>query len=297
MPNLIVAAEGRFAVGRPMTFSRNIQTADPAGNHRVGRRIHELGFWTAISRRYRFLDPFFTAFWRQSIRANQSLFKDYSGEGSQDVINPQSTTGLSVGSEIVPWERKAKNLKVAVNISGSAALHYGGRGYSEIWELLADSPSLVGSYRPSTQRTDDAGNPVDPGFCDRSEALAAARANPGDPSYLQVGGGACDSFNGVTDLQDYASFGFNGGLDFHLGKYARVGLGINLLTDTRHFVAFTGRGDANRSGAGGTDPDTVEPGTAEVNPVRRDVIDNVGRRYVVDDVVDFHTYLRVMLTF
>jgi hypothetical protein len=202
-----------------------------------------------------------------------------------------------VGSEIVPWERKAKNLKVAVNISGSAALHYGGRGYSEIWELLADSPSLVGSYRPSTQRTDDAGNPVDPGFCDRSEALAAARANPGDPSYLQVGGGACDSFNGVTDLQDYASFGFNGGLDFHLGKYARVGLGINLLTDTRHFVAFTGRGDANRSGAGGTDPDTVEPGTAEVNPVRRDVIDNVGRRYVVDDVVDFHTYLRVMLTF
>jgi hypothetical protein len=32
------------------------------------------------------------------------------------------------------------------------------------------------------------------------------------------------------------------------------------------------------------DPNLVEPGTAEVNPVRRDVIDNVGRRYAVGDV-------------
>jgi hypothetical protein len=70
-----------------------------------------------------------------------------------------------------------------------------------------------------------------------------------------------------------------------------------VLTDTRHFVTFAGRGDANRDGAGGTDPETVEPGTREVNPVRRDVVDNVGRRYVVDDVLDMHAYLRFLLTF
>lgn len=298
MPNWVVAAEGRFAVGRAMTFRRNIEMNDPDGNHRVGRRIHELGFWTALSRRYRFLDPFFTAYWRQSIRANGNKFQDFSSEGSQDTVNPQSTTGLSVGSEIVPWERKAKNLKVAVQISGTAALHYGGRGYSEVWELLADSPAMAGTFRPSSQRLDANGEPVnDADFCDRGEALNFARANPGDPGYTAAGGGSCDTFEGTSDLQDYASFGFNGGLNFHLGKYARVGVGVNLLTDTRHFITFAGRGDANRSGAGGSDPDTVEPGTAEVNPIRRDVVDNVGRRYVVDDVVDFHTYLRVLLTF
>ena len=298
MPNWIIAAEGRFAVGRKMSFRRSIEISDPDGNHRVGRRIHELGFWTALSRRYRFLDPFFTAFWRQSIRANGSNFQDFSGEGSQDNVNPQSQAGLSVGSEIVPWERKARNLKVAVVVSGSAALHYGGRGYSEVWELLADSPSLVGSYRPSTQRVDAMGNPVSPAdFCNRNTALQIGRDSPGDPRYVTDSGGACAPFEGVTDLQDYASFGFNGGMNLHLGRFTRLQFGVNVLTDTRHFVTFTGRGDASRDGAGGTDPETVEPGTAEVNPMRRDVVDNVGRRYVVDDVLDLHAYLNFMFTF
>lgn len=293
MPNWIIAAEGRFAVGRPMTFSRDIQVDDPAGNHRVGRRIHELGFWTALSRRYRFLDPFFTAYWRQSLRAANSKFQDFSSEGSQDVLLPQSTTGLSIGAEVVPFERKSKNIKVAIVLAGRADLHYGGRGYSEVWELLADSPATVGSFDPTTQRLNETGEPADPSFCDRNAALAFARENPGDPGYLAAGGGSCQKFEGVTELQDYGSFGFNGGLNFTLGKYVFLSLGVNLLTDTRHFVTFAGRGDAS----GGADNSRVDPGTREVNPVRRDVVDNVGRRYVVDDVVDFYGYMRLLLTF
>ena len=67
-----------------------------------------------------------------------------------------------------------------------------------------------------------------------------------------------------------------------------------MQTDTRHFVTFANRGDA--SAAGGTG-ERVEPGTRQVNPVRRDVVDNVGRRYMVDDVVDVYGYLRFLLTF
>lgn len=294
MPTWIVAFEGRFAVGQPMTFSRNIQVEDPAGNHRVGRKIHELGLWTSLSRRHLFLDPFFQAWWRQSIRAAGSKFQDFSDEGSQGEVSPMSTAGLSVGTEIVPWERKARNLKVAIMLSGSAVLHYGGRGYSEVWELLADSPSLVGSYDPTTQALDDTGSPVRPGaFCNRAEALEFARNNPGDPGYLQAGGGSCQKFEGITEIQDYGTFGFTGGLNLHLGKYTRLLAGLNLSTDTRHFVTFTGRGDAS----GGEDPDKVEPGTREVNPLRRDVVDAVGRRYVVDDVIDMYAYLRLVMTF
>ena len=282
MPNWIIGAEGRFAVGRAQTFRRDVTVNVPDGNGRVGRRIHELGFWTALSRRYRFLDPFFVAYWRQSIRASGSKFQDFSGEGAQGDINPQSQAGMSFGGEIVPWERKSKNLKVAIVVAGSADLHYGGRGYSEVWELLADSPSLVGSYDP-TQASN----------CDRDAAIAYAADNPGDPGYLDAGGGSCQPFEGVTELQDYGTFGFQSGLNMHLGKYARLQLGVNVSTDTRHFVTAGGRGDAS----GGSDPDRVEPGTREVNPVRRDVVDNVGRRYVVDDVVSALGYLQFMLTF
>lgn len=284
MPNWIIGLEGRFAVGRAMTFSRDIINNTQQGNSRVGRRIHELGAWTALSRRYRFLDPYFTAYWRQSLRASGSEFEDFSGVGSQGDILPQSTAGMTFGTEIVPWERKAKGMKVSVYLQGSAILHYGGRGYSEIWELLADSPALVGSNDPT--QADQ---------CSRSDALTFAADNPGDSGYLQAGGSSCAKFSGITDLQDYGSFGFDGGLNLHLGKNARLNLGTKLSTDTRHFVTFANRGDAGASAGG--DPDRVDPGTIEVNPLRRDVVDNVGRRYVIDDVIDVHGYLRVLLTF
>ncbi|MCX4240308.1 hypothetical protein [Paraliomyxa miuraensis] len=284
MPNWLIGLEGRFAVGRAMTFTRDIVNGQSDGNGRVGRRIHELGAWTALSRRYRFLDPYFLAFWRQSIRASDSLFEDYSSVGSQGNVNPQSTAGLLFGTEIVPWERAAKGMKVSVYLSGSAILHYGGRGYSEIWELLADSPALVGSNDPT--QTDQ---------CSRTDAMAFAVENPGDPGYLAAGGSSCNKFEGVTDLQDFGTFGFDGGLNLHLGKHARINLGVRGNTDTRHFVTFTNRGKADASSGG--DPDRVDPNTVEVNPLRRDVVDNVGRRYMIDDVVDLHGYLRVLLTF
>lgn len=284
MPNWLIGLEGRFAVGRAMTFSRDIINSAPSGNERVGRRIHELGAWTALSRRYRFLDPYFTAYWRQSVRAGGSKFQDFSNVGAQNNVLPQSSAGMTFGTEIVPWERKSKGMKVAAYLSGTAILHYGGRGYSEIWELLADSPALVGAEDPT--QADQ---------CVRDDALAFAANNPGDSGYLQAGGNSCGKFEGITDLQDYGTFGFDAGLNIHLGKNARINLGTKLSTDTRHFVSFTSRGDAGSTANG--DPDRVDPGTPEVNPLRRDVIDNVGRRFVVDDVINVHGYLKVLLTF
>jgi hypothetical protein len=296
MPDWVVGLEGRFAAGRAMTFSRDIRVSEPAGNSRVGRRVHDLGAWTALSRRYRFLDPYFTAYWYQGMRARGSKFQDFSSFGAQDRVGPQSSAGISFGTEIVPWERKEKGLKVAIDIEGLAMLRYGGRGYSEIWELLADSPAMVGSFDPTTQRLDAGGNPIDGAFCDREAAMDFARQNPGDSGYVAAGGGSCQKFEGITDLQDFGTFGFRGGINLHLGPYARLMAGASLQTDTRHFVTFANRGDASAGGGGG-DSDRVEPGTVQVNPVRRDVVDNVGRRYMVDDVIDVYGYLRFMLTF
>lgn len=288
LPDWIIAFEGRFAVGRPMTFSRDIEVDEPDGNSRVGRGIHEIGLWTALSRRYRFLDPFFSAYWRQSLRASGSQFEDLSNLGAQDKVQPQSQTGVRVGAEIVPWERKAKSQKVSVILQGTADLHYGGRGYSEVWELLADSPALVGPRDP--------GDPTSVSGCDQAQVVADYAVDPSgqarDQAYLD--GTTCSDFNGITDIQDYGTFGLDFALNFHFNKFARMNLGADLNTDTRHFLTFADRG---KSAGSGSDDDVVEPGTDEVNPVRRDVIDNVGRRYVIDDVLNVYAYLNFMLTF
>jgi hypothetical protein len=286
LPNWVIGLEGRFAIGKPMTFSRAIQDEDPAGNHRVGRGMHELGVWTALSRRYRWLDPYFGAFWRQSLRASNTEFRNYGS--NMGTASPQSITGAYFGAEIVPWENKAQSKKFSIVLSGSATLHYNGRAYSEVWELLADSPALVGDYSP------DDGNPGD---CSRNAALAHAAANPLNPEnnggYVAAGGSACGPYNGITNVDDYGSFGFNGGLNFHMSKFARLNFGVNMTTDTRHFVTAASRGKGDRTG----DPDLVDPDSADVNPVRRDIVDQVGRRYAVDDVFNVHAYLNFIVTF
>ncbi len=285
MPKWVIGIEGRFAIGKPMTFSRDTQMTDPKGNHAVGRGMHELGVWTALSRRYRFLDPFFTAWWYQAIRANNTEFKDFGG--AQDRVNPQSQTGVTFGTEIVPFERKAKGQKVAVVLRGLAMLKYNGRGYSEGWELFSDSPALVGSNHPGTER------------CNAQDVAAVnqyAQDNQGDPNYISGSGapGTCVKNNGITNIQDFATFGINFGLNINLNKYAVLAFGVDSRTDTRHWITNASRGKA---GAGPGDPNLVEPNSVEVNPVRRDVIDNVGRRYAVGDVLNVMGYFRFLLTF
>ncbi|MBK8262122.1 MAG: hypothetical protein IPK80_12405 [Nannocystis sp.] len=287
MPHWVIGLEGRFAVGKPMTFSRDIINNDPAGNHRVGRGVHELGLWTALSHRYRFLDPFFTAYWYQGVRAGNTEFRNLSAFGAQTKVNPQSMVGVSFGTEIVPFERKAKSQKFALELRGLAMLRYGGRGYSEAWELLSDSPALVGTNDPAT------------GQCSQSQitqVVQYAKSNPEDSDYINNSGATgCVRFNGITDIQDFATFGFRGGINANLSKTATLQLGVNATTDTRHFISSASRGDADAVQGG--DPERVDPGTAEVNPVRRDVIDNVGRRYMVDDVWSLTGYFRFLLTF
>lgn len=283
MPKWVIGLEGRFAVGQPMTFSRDTQESEPKGNRRVGRGIHELGVWTALSRRYRFLDPFFTAWWYQAIRAAGSEFRDYGG--TQDRVNPQSNTGVSFGTEIVPFERKAKGQKVAINLRGLAMLRYGGRGYSEMWELFADSPALVGS--PAQGQAPCTRNDVD-------SVVDYAQTNPNDADPLINSGVTqnCQRFNGITNIQDFATFGFNIALHAQLSRTAVLMIGANVMTDTRHFISSAGRGKADLGG----DPKLVDT-AAEINPVRRDAIDNVGRRYAVGDVLSAMGYFRFLLTF
>jgi hypothetical protein len=289
LPNWVIGLEGRFAISSPMSMSRDIQVSDPGGNHRVGRGIHELGAWTALSRRYRFLEPFFGAHWRYAMRANKTNFLDFGG--SQNSSAPQSETGAYFGAEIVPWEKPEEKKKFSIIFSGSALLHYGGRAYSEVWEILADSPAMIGEYAP--------GSGDECGAAGRTAALAHAASNPSDPSgYVGAantasGGIACEAFNGITNVQDYGTFGLTAALNFHMGPYARLNFGVDMKTDTRHFLTTTSRGDGKASG----DPDIVEPDSVDVNPVRRDVVDNVGRRYAIDDVLLLTGFANFILTF
>jgi hypothetical protein len=289
MPKWVIGLEGRFAVGKPMTFSRD--TRPPT--RRATTRSDAACTSSASGPRSRAATASSTRSsrrggTRRSAPATRE-FKDFGG--AQDRVNPQSQLGVTFGTEIVPFERKAKGQKVSVVIRGLAMLKYNGRGYSEGWELFSDSPALIGSNNPANATCTNQ---------DARGAVAYANdpnspTNVADPDYIANSGASsgCVKSNGITNIQDFATFGINFGLNFQLNKYAVLMLGMNSSTDTRHFISNASRGKA----ALGGDPNLVEPGSAEVNPVRRDVIDNVGRRYAVGDVLNVMGYFRFLLTF
>ncbi len=307
MPTWIIAVEGRFAVGKPMTMVRTAGASSPSGNSSVGRGIHELGVWTALSRRFRYLEPYFGGYWRQAFSAANSNFKDF-GNGQQ-AVQPMSSAGLIFGTELIPWEvddmddqgnpGKAYR-KFSILLHGTADYFYGGanggRAYSEVWELLSDSPALVGTNDPVA------------GGCTSAavgRALNYAATNRDDPTdYLGgtggandgPGGGNCRAFNGITNVQDYAMFGLMAALNFHIGPYARINFGADVKTVTRHFLTGAPRGiDRNNNGTVGNAAQGDNPN--EINPVRRDVVDNVGRRYVLDDMINVRGFFNFLLTF
>ena len=284
LPNWIIALEGRFALGKAMKFSRDIALEDPDSNHRVAQRVHHLGAWTALSRRFKFLDPFFGAYWRMGLRANKTQMQTLPG---QSETNPPQHMGTYFGTEIIAWENEEKQQKFSFFMQGSAEFVTRGRAYSEAWEVLADSPALVGSNNPGS------------GQCNAAAAVSHANANLSDPSgYLDAANAAgdsgdCATFNGITTVDNFAKFGVTLAFNFWLGKYARLNLGTHLRTQTQHFVTGANRGDPTRNG----DPAIVDPGTSDVNPVRRDVVDSVGRRYAVDNVFNAVGFANFLLTF
>ena len=81
--------------------------------------------------------------------------------------------------------------------------------------------------------------------------------------------------------------------NFHLGPYARFNIGTRLSTDTQHLLTAANRGDPTNSGAS----DKVEANSVDVNPDRRDVIDNSGRRYAIDDVLTIQGFANLIMTF
>jgi hypothetical protein len=287
LPNWVIGLEGRFSIGNPMQLTRDIDLTDPSSNHSVGRGQHELGAWTALSRRHTFLEPFFTGYWRMGVRATKTELQSFAG--AQTERDPPQYMGTRFGTEIVPWENEEKQQKVSLILSGNLDFQTRGRAYSEAWEILADSPALAGTFAPGE-------NP-----CNSRAALNYANDNLFNPDgYLEAANnasnsGGCQTFNGVTTVDNYATLGLTAAANFWFGKYARLNLGADLQTVTRHFVTNASRGDATADSGG--DPQVVDPDTIEVNPVRRDIIDNVGRRYAVDNMFNIVGFANFLLTF
>jgi hypothetical protein len=275
-PTWVIGFEARIAVGSPMQYDRS----QPTANTSVGRGVHELMWWTAVSRRFRYLEPWMSFYYMLPQAKSDSLFARTSfGVSGQQRSGPQQRGGAEVGVEIIPWEQPQRHRRVTLEVSARMEGVFDGRGYSDVWELFANQPMLAGPCRPDP-------NSMDP-----------ARWNNG--TYCSSPDGKIP-FPGITNIESHAIYGGRPPRGVEITRYLRARLGLGLAHENSHFITF---GDAGVAGGdmniNTTNQDCLAAGRnqicttdeRQVNPLYRPLIDGTGHRFRVDDTTMFDFFV------
>jgi len=169
-----------------------------------------------------------------------------------------------VGVEQIAWENPRADQRVTIEGRFHAEEHFYGRGASEMWEALAGSSKCT-----------------DPTSTD---CRAGIDYNLGDTK--------ASAYPGVTEMQQYGSFGGDLGLNVQVGKFARFRGLFGLMVDEPHFITYAGTG-VDRNG----DKHVQSDDPAEANALYRDAIDAPGRRFKVKGTKSWALYLEGSLMF
>jgi hypothetical protein len=259
-PTWILALEPQISIGNIKQFDR----MRPNANHAVSEGVHRIVARTAISHRWRWVDPYIGFWYMYPIARGDSLYRDYGA--SQKLKSPMQQGGTVFGAELVPFERPRDGHKVAIDLRGRIEGHFSGRGYSELWELLASAPALG----CDTVDNHAAYNPA----CDPTQAMNSYQGQP---------------YTGVTTIENYASLGADLAVLVQVGQHARFRTTFEYSHDQSHFITGEDIGvPSTASGRVMTAP--------EFNPAYRPIIDQTGRRFRVDnsDIFTFEVWGQLM---
>ena len=239
---------------------RAFDRAAPDANHGVADGVHRIAFRTAVSRRIGRFEPYFGLFYLLPIARSDSAFVD-SG-AAEKIKDPQQQAGALFGAEIIALERGRPDWRVAIDVRGRLEGHFAGRGYSEAWEMFAGSPAL---------RCDAMSNPA----CDATMTKNGYQDKP---------------FSGVTAIDAYATLGVELAVDALLTRWFRLRAGFAYARDQSHLITGDDVGTPLMPGGRVSMP-------AEFNPAYRPVFDQVGRRFLVDNVDTFDFRLTAQARF
>jgi hypothetical protein len=230
---------------------RRFDPGNPGGNTAVGEGYHQFVWSTFVSKRFRWFEPYFGAWYNLPVRTNGSPFQNYGP--TQTSVNPQQTAGAMIGTEQIAWENPRGDQRVTVEGRVYVEEHFFGRGRSEIWEPLSGD-SRCNSSNTATCRPD-----IDLQYVDANNQMVNA-PHPG-----------------ITDIEGYGSVGGDVGLNVQVGKFIRFRGLFGLKSDLPHMITAAGSG-VDTDNDGRVDPANPK----EANPAYRQSIDLPGRRFRVE---------------
>lgn len=271
-----------------------------AGNEGVGRGVHELQWTVASSKRFKYLEPYFSVTYVLPVAAGNSLFQNV-GTG-QTLVEPGQRAEVKFGSEFIPYENVEKEQRFTIDIGFQWGFTAEGRDYSPLFDALASSQCnglTPNQIRDAIDAVRDPSRPAPRETVNRAACrwvLDQPGNAQGSPVYdLGVGnvGDLPFSHDGITDYESYATFGANLGLSFQPSKYFVLRTRLNLRHEQEHFLtaARTGKDSADAN-------DTVKfDDPNERNPYYNPTLDSVGNRFRVEETLIFSWQVGAALQF
>ncbi len=267
-PTWVIGFETRVAVGTVMDYD----PARPNANTGVSHGVHHYHWWTAISRRFPYVDTWTSLHYMLPVARSDSLFEKTRFPGSgQQRSDPQHFAWLDIGVAFIPWEQPKMHNRFSIELLGRLEGVFEGRGYSPLWEMLAGQPKLAGPCLA------DAGGGM-LAWDNGSYCRSAAETIP---------------YPGVTRIDNHLRAHGLLALTFELTKFFKGRLGVSLGHEQEHFItsAQAGRGICNPN-----EPETCRgklklDDPRQVNPLYRPIIDAPGRRFKVSETTVFDFFI------
>lgn len=252
-PTWKLGVDFHLAIGKVMRFDR----LDPTAQTGVSDGVHKLSVWTTMDRKVGWYEPWFKIEYTLPFATRStSLFQD-PGFGSTNIMLGQ-TAGAQFGLELYAVDDAKERNSLSIEVGGRVKAHFEGRGYSEMWEVVA----FAGDARVQ-------GNPL---ILDKDPTADGIQAM---------------SHPGITNIENYMEVGGSVAIRAQLGPRVHLAATVDVMKLTDHAITFADSGIDLPTCKNGqtanceTDQNiVVNPGTREVNPVHAPAIDRVGSRYL-----------------
>jgi hypothetical protein len=281
-PTWVIGLEGRFGIGTPLhacnanPAAGTAQCPDPANPSQsrdpgISRGMTTIAAHTVFSRRFGYVEPY-SGLWFLADFPHDSTDYGATDNLKGSLVNHPPLVGtFSLGTEIIPYERRDAYQRLLFDVRASGAYHSEGREYSELFDAL-------GSSTASSLRSPNPGGYIAPPSGNLSSVA--------DPNAQKV------YFTGITDQQAYGSLGLQASATYQVGEYVKFNAGGGLMWNQNHLISAADscnpdfKGDPGASGPchgvvnNGVGP---QPVSGIPNPNYRAQIDSPGRRFSVDD--------------
>lgn len=323
-PNWNIYIDGLWGVGKIMkpsghTDDEKLGAEATGGDEGISRGNLALRVGTRIGKRFKYINPYFgfEALLEFPKREAPYPFGNSTVYDGQVNSKPPMRGTMHFGLEVIPWEKPATQQKFFIDLRFIGGYVSEGRDYSVLYDALGTSKDPSLNYFKGSEDfweeevgASDFASQWNMNYGDGDEL----QWDPATESYDYRDSGReydyykKETWTGLTDIENYGTFGGRFTLGFITGKWFKIMAGVGIAYNQPHFITFA---DQCNSGTFENKDSSWDPawgdsnctmfshgsGTSSFNPDYRAILDEPGNRFKISSTLIFDVFVHAVALF